>query len=194
MGFAKHDQVIQTFPTDRADDSLSVRVLPGRARCRRDFFNTHCVNSISKVLSVDSIAVSDKKSRRLVEWEGINDLLSSPFGAGICRNVEMDNLSPVMPENDEHVQHAKARGRQGKEVAGGNVRHMIVQKRTPSLRRRLARANQVLGYRPFGDIVAQQKQFRQDSGCAPGRVFARHAPNQVTNLVFDARASGFTSP
>ena len=153
MDFAKHDQVIQTLSADGAYDSLGVRVLPGGPWCSRDLFHAHCVNSISEVLPVDSIAVSDKKSRRN-EWEGINDLLSSPFGAGICRDVEVNNSSPVMPENDEYVQHTKRRGRQGKEVASRDIPNVIVQKRTPSLRRRLARANHVLGYRPFGDIVA----------------------------------------
>ena len=194
MGFVEYDHVVQTFPANGADHSFAVRVLPGCSRCDGDLVNTHAFDTLGEVVAVDSIAVSDKESRRLVEREGINDLLSRPFGAGICRNVEMNNVSPVMPQNDENIQHAKRRGRQCKEVAGRDIPNVIVEKRTPSLGRWLARANHVLGYRPFGHMVAQQKQFGQDSGCAPGWVFAGHAPNQVTNLVFDARASGFTSP
>ena len=136
MGFAQHDQVIQTLSADGAYDSFGIRILPGGPWCNRDLFNAHCVDSISKVPPVDSIAVSDKKSRSLVERESINDLLSRPYGAGICRNVEMNNLSPVMPENDENVQHAKRRGRQGKEVAGRGIPYVIVEKRTPTLGRR----------------------------------------------------------
>ncbi len=52
----------------------------------------------------------------------------------------------------------------------------------------------VFGHGRFGDIVAQQKQFGLDSGCAPRWVFAGHASNQVTDLAFDARANGFSGP
>ncbi len=127
MSFAKYDQVIQTLSADRAYDSFSVRILPGGPWCSRDLFNAHSVNPISKGFPVDSIAVSDKRSRRLVEREGVDYLLSSPFSTGIRGNIEMNHLSLVMTENNENVQHAKCRGRQGKEVAGGNVRHAIVQ-------------------------------------------------------------------
>jgi hypothetical protein len=186
--------VIQTLSADGAYHSLSVGILPGGPWCNRDFFDADILDTILEIVSVDSIAVADKKSRSLVEREGIYDLLSRPLGAGICRNVEMNDLPPVMTEHDEDAQDTKGHGRNREKVAGGDVRNMIVQKRPPGLRRRFPSADHVLGHGCFGDIVAQQKQFGQDSGSAPRWVFAGHAPNQVTNLAFDARASRFAGP
>ncbi len=87
--------------------------------------------------------------------EGVDDLLRSPLGIGIRSDVEMNNLSPIVPKHDENVQHPKRGRRHGKEIAGGDVRNVIIEERSPSLGRRLTGANHVLGHRPLGDLVSQ---------------------------------------
>src|SRR3984893_3006009 len=39
--FAKHDHVVETFATDRADESLNASILPGRSGCDRMVPNAH---------------------------------------------------------------------------------------------------------------------------------------------------------
>ena len=41
MRFAKHDHMVETFPPDRADESLNVGVLPRRSGCDRMVPNAH---------------------------------------------------------------------------------------------------------------------------------------------------------
>jgi hypothetical protein len=41
MGLTKHNQVVETFPSDRADQSLRVPILPGRARSNRFVADAH---------------------------------------------------------------------------------------------------------------------------------------------------------
>ena len=93
-------------------------------------------------------------------------------------NVEVNNPSSVVTENDEDVQNAKGHARNGEKVADGDVRNVIVQKRPPGLRRRFPSAEHVLGHGPFGDLVAQQRQFRYDPRCAPSRIFPGYASSR----------------
>ena len=59
-------------------------------------------------------------------------------------DVEVDNLSALMPEHKEHVQDVKRRGPDGEEVDGYQVVDMIVQKSSPRLRQRLGTMDHVL--------------------------------------------------
>ena len=74
---------------------------------------------------------------------------------GIRRDVEVNDLSPIVPEHDEDVEYAKRSRRHGKEITGSDIGSVIVEERLPSLGRRLTGANHVLGHRAFRDIMAQ---------------------------------------
>ena len=41
-----------------------------------------------------------------------------PLSRGVLRDVEVDNLAPLMPEHQEHVQYTKGGSRDGEEVDG----------------------------------------------------------------------------
>ena len=82
-------------------------------------------------------------------------MLGGPLGVGICRNVEMDDLSPFVTENNEDVQDTKRDCRDGEEVAGGDVGNVIVKECPSGLGRRFAGADHVFGHGRFGDIVIQ---------------------------------------
>jgi len=73
--------------------------------------------------------------------------------AVLGRDVEVNDLPTVMTKYDEDVQDTKSRGRNGKEVAGGDIRNMICEKRPPSLGRWLPVPDHVLGHGLFGHIV-----------------------------------------
>ena len=194
MPFAQYDHNSQTLSTYRTDYPFAIGILPGRTWRGWDFFNTHAFNTLREIVTVDAVAITNQETRCFLVREGVDDLLGSPLGVGVCGNVEMDKASPIVTEHDEDVEDTESDGRNRKEVAGGDVPDMIIQKCPPGLGRRFASADHVLGHSCFGHIVAQEKQFGQDSRCAPGWVFAGHAPNQVTNFALDAWASGLASP
>ena len=66
MSFVDHDHVIQAIPSYAFDDSFAVRVLPGRAWCGRDFFNTPTFDARRERAGVDSIAIMYQKTGRFV--------------------------------------------------------------------------------------------------------------------------------
>ena len=175
MSFVEHDQSIQAVLVYAADQSLAIRILPGRTWCNQNFLDIHILDSILEVIAVDAIAISDKKTWCFLVGESIDDLLGGPFGAGIRGQIEMDDLPTVMTKNDKYVQDAKRHCGDCKEIAGGNIGNMIGQKCSPSLGWWFYLPNHVFGHGRFGDFVAQQKQFGQDSGCTPRWVFSGHA-------------------
>ena len=90
-------------------------------------------------------------------------MLGSPFGVGIRGNVEVNDLSPVVTEDNEYVQDTKRDCRDGEKVAGSNIGNVIVQERSPRLGRWLSLPDHVFGHGYFGDFVALRwsSEFRQ---------------------------------
>jgi hypothetical protein len=133
MPFAEHYHMIQTIAAYAADDPFAIRVLPGRLWCDHDFFNAHVLDSLLEVVTVDTIAIADEKTRSFFVREGIDHLLGSPFSMRICGNVEDDDLSPVVPEYDEDVQDAE-RDRGNGEEGPGRLPRLVAVVRQGNLR------------------------------------------------------------
>ena len=73
MVFAKDHDVIQAFPTDRADQSLRMAILPGRPRRDRVIPDAHRHKTPSDGMTVASVAVAEGRSARAMplvrsEW------------------------------------------------------------------------------------------------------------------------------
>ena len=62
---------------------------------------------------------------------------------------------------------------------------MIVEERSPGLRRRLTVADHILRDRRLGDVDAQHLQLAVNSRSTPANVFSGHAPNELTNFRWD---------
>ncbi len=58
MPFVEHDQVVETFPTYRADDSLAVGILPGRTCRGRDLVDAHGLDPLLEVIAIDVVPVA----------------------------------------------------------------------------------------------------------------------------------------
>jgi len=149
------------------------------------------IDSLSKFVAVNTIAVADQEARRLVEREGLDDLLRRPLRRRMGGNVEVYNMPPVVTQRIEREQNTECGRGNGEEVDGDDIANMVVQERPPRRRWRLARTDSVPVNRRLGDDVAQERELGLDARRSPKRVLARHSTNQLANLSFDPRASGF---
>lgn len=127
MGFVEYNHMIQTVSADRTDDTFAVRILPRRTGGDQDFVDSQAFYAIFEIVAVGAVAITNEKTRRFFVREGVDDLLGGPYGVGISGHVEVNDLAPVVTENDEDVQNAKSRGRNGEEITGGNIGNMIGQ-------------------------------------------------------------------
>ena len=65
----KYDHVVETFPSDRADQSLRVPILPRRARSNRFVADAHVAQSVPDGSAVDLIPIADQVARGLIPRE-----------------------------------------------------------------------------------------------------------------------------
>src|SRR5262249_45467052 len=154
--------MVQTFSADRTDHAFHVRALPRRARGAENLVDIHDFDLLAELVSVDPITISQQIFRCGVERKGFQHLLRGPFPRGMSRDVEVDDASSIVGENDKHEQNFKPHGVDGEEVDRSQLRHVIVEERSPRLRWCLRMAHDVVGDRSLGDLNAEFEQFAVD--------------------------------
>ncbi len=97
----QHDDVIQTLPSNRSDDSLRVEVLPGTFGRDQHFFDAHVIHPLLEVGPIHFIPVAKKILGGGVIWKGLDDLLCGPFSRWMLGHIEMDDSAPMMGEHDQ---------------------------------------------------------------------------------------------
>src|SRR2546429_9225193 len=86
VAFAENQDVIQTLASDRADESLGERILPGAKRRRQDFTDAHALHALAEGVAVDGVAIAEEIGRGGIVGEGVHDLLGRPSSAGMLGN------------------------------------------------------------------------------------------------------------
>ena len=92
--------------------------------------------------------------------------LSTLLGWMRC-DADMDNAAPIVCQHQKYVQDLEPDYRYHEEVHRYHALHMIIEKRTPTLRRWFSRSHHVLGDRGLGDLDAEFEQLAMDARCAP---------------------------
>src|SRR6266480_7900519 len=84
----EYDQVVETFPSDRTDQSLDVWVLPRRSGSSRLVPNAHGAQPLHEDRTIRSVPVPNKITRCAVPGERLGDLARNPLRSRICRHPE----------------------------------------------------------------------------------------------------------
>ena len=101
---------------------------------------------------------------------------------GILGDIEMDDFSSLMAEDDQGVEKLKRRRYDNEHVDGGGVMHVIVQERAPGRGGGLGPPRQVSADRGLAHVDAELEQLAVDAGRAPKRVCQAHLADQITDL------------
>ena len=80
------------------------------------------------------VAIAQEVAWRRVMGERLDDLLRSPGGSGGIGYVEVRDLSAMMQQYHEHVEHPEGRRRHDEEVDGDEVGEVVLEERSPGLR------------------------------------------------------------
>jgi len=99
--FVEYDDVVQAFSSNRAQKPISVRILPGRLCSTDDLLHPHVSDTLPKLVAIDTVTVTDQKSRRCIFGKCLADLLSCPLGRRMRGDVEVDHMSLMMTKKDE---------------------------------------------------------------------------------------------
>src|SRR3984893_19397449 len=153
------DDVIETFTADRADDALDIGVLPRRSRCSDDLLDRHRLDTIAEGLTIRRIAVSQQKARCGVPREGLGDLARQPDLCRVLGDIEMDDFSSLMAEDNQGVEKVKSCRYDNEHVDGGGVMHVIVQERAPGWGRGLGPPWKISANRGLAHFDAESEQL-----------------------------------
>src|SRR5215471_2520006 len=182
--------MVQTFSADRPDHTFHVSALPRRARGAKNFFDIHDFDLLAELLPVDPITISQQIFRCGVERKGFQHLLRGPFRRRMSRDIEMDDASAIMCENDKHEKNFKPSSVDREEVDRSQLRYVIVKERSPRLRWWLGMSDQVFGNRSLRDLNSEFEQFAVDPRRTPKRVLTADCSNQIASFLWNLRTSG----
>src|ERR1700730_9492145 len=97
LRFVEHDQVIEAFAPNRADEALDVAVLPGRARRSRMIVNPHRLNAMGVAagakLTHPGVGYSAAEDLMLVAEEAVEIRVLSRQGKSIRDIARMLKVS-----------------------------------------------------------------------------------------------------
>src|SRR6478672_8153679 len=84
----KYDYVVETFPSDRADQSLDVRILPRRSGSSRLVPNAHGTQPLPEDHTIRSVSVPNKIVWSAVRGDRLDVLARNPRRGRTCRRPE----------------------------------------------------------------------------------------------------------
>lgn len=76
--FVDHDDVIEAFASNRADDALGERILPGRPRGDEDLAHSEDFHPPYERVAVDGISIAEQVLGRCLFSEALDQLVSGP--------------------------------------------------------------------------------------------------------------------
>jgi hypothetical protein len=141
MALVQSDHMIEAVASQGSDEPLDERVLPRTSWCAEDLLDPHAVNPPLKCATVDRIAISKEVFRRAVPWEGFDDLLGCPLSSRIRGDIKVQNLPSRMCKDNQHEEQREPDRWYDEKIDRYQVMDMILQKRLPRWRGRLAGAN-----------------------------------------------------
>ena len=104
-------------------------------------------------------------------------------------NVEVEDAPAIVSEHEKDEQDAQARGRNGEEIEGDQIRDVIGKERAPGLRGRCAALRDEPGDGALGHVEAELQELPMDSRSAPERIGRGHSCDKGRDLRVDRRAA-----
>jgi hypothetical protein len=108
MHLAQDNDVVHTLTPNRSDQPFGNAILPRRGRCGRPVPDAQGAQSARDDAAIDPVAIADEVVRSLIPGKCLRYLMCNPFGRGICRDVDPDEVSAVEPDDDEGIEQVEA--------------------------------------------------------------------------------------
>src|SRR5215813_5227567 len=99
--------MIETLSANRTDYAFGVWILERRSRRGDHLFDLHSLYSQAKLFPVDLISIPEQIARRRIFRKCFDHLLRCPDGRRMRGDIEVDNPSSIMEQDDKTVQGTK---------------------------------------------------------------------------------------
>ena len=109
-------------------------------------------------------------------------------------DVEVQNATPVMGQNQENVKNLETDRGHGKEINGDQLVRMILKECPPTLRGRFVSVDHIFADTAFSDVDSKFEQFAMDAGCTPEGILPAHLADQISDLARNEGSSRLPAP
>ena len=192
MAFIEGDDVVQQVASAAAHPALGDAILPGTCEGSANGMDIQGANSDRDFQPVLGIAIEEQKPGSGIKGKSFPQLLDDPQACGVFGDVEVQNPSAVVADEEEAVEHAKGDRRDGEEIHRGDGFLVVAEKGKPALARPgiLGHSFHPPGNRSFGNIKTEHEKLTVDAGSSPGGVLGDHLEDQISNFSRYGHSSG----
>jgi len=107
MAFIEHNHMVEQITAARADEAFGHAILPRALDAGSFGLNPEGSDRLNDAVTKVGATVEDQVARRGIIGKRFAQLLRYPRAGWIPRDVEMQNLTPAVGDNEESVEHAK---------------------------------------------------------------------------------------
>jgi hypothetical protein len=97
VSLVEYDDMIEAFPSDRADQSFSMPVLPWRSWLGWSVTIAHRSKPPFEWVAIDAIAIADDVTRRRAPAATLGELPSNPVRSRVRRRSQPQDLTSAVP-------------------------------------------------------------------------------------------------
>jgi hypothetical protein len=95
MTSVQDNVMVETLPSNRADESLGVWVLPGTLRCSQNLLHTQGFDSQSDLSAVPAVSIAEEISGGIAIRKRLYDLLGSPVTGRMLGHIKVQQLAAI---------------------------------------------------------------------------------------------------
>ena len=114
--------------------------------------------------------------------EGLGHLMREPDLGRVLGDIEVNNPSAVVTEDDHSIEQLKRRGRNNEHVDGHGVAHVVAQEAAPGRGGDFGSPRHVSSDGGLAHRDTEFEQFAMDAGRAPERIGDAHLTDQIADL------------
>ena len=104
MPLAKYDDMVKAVPSDRADQPLTIAILPWRSRRGWPVPNAHRPKTPDENLAVDAVPIANEIAWPLLPPTSLRQLATHPFGAWMRGCPKPQDFTAAMLKDQQPIQ------------------------------------------------------------------------------------------
>src|SRR5260221_10463981 len=118
-------------------------------------------------MTIDRVTIADQVAWSVSPWKCIGDLSCDPLRCRMRGDTERQDPSPMMAEDDQNIEEAKADRRHHEQIHRGDAGGMVAQKGLPALARRSPTSAHGISHYRLHDPDAELEQLAMNAA-TPG--------------------------
>src|ERR1035441_5677602 len=183
MSLVQNDHMVEQLPTHTPNPTLGDAVLPGTAKNSSDRLHAILFDGPDDVSRKLRVAVKDQKPVRLVVSPSFAQLQYDPQGVWLTGHIDVQNLPPVVADDEEAVQNSEGQSGHGEEIHCSDCFAMVPEKRQPAPGwiGVLCRTPNPARNGSFRDVETELEQLTVNARRSPSWVLSDHRSEEHTS-------------